>query len=180
MFGHPVEPCKQCHLCLRGLSWSFAQTYAQRLASIQFEGYDPIDADGDIDPSDVGRYCSTDAPDEMDIPRDAALICTLRPCLKDSPEAVSEQEMSGGSGASFNFVRAEPKIPNAKVLLVGNVSATSSHAGPRAVEAGEGRKNAPSVVEVSSGESERRGAQEGRLWSSSVRQLEPWRDRPEN
>lgn len=33
---HPVEPCKQCHLCLESLSWSLEQTYAHRLGSIQF------------------------------------------------------------------------------------------------------------------------------------------------
>ena len=157
MLIHPVESCRQCPLCLESLSWSPEQDYAHRLASIQFEGYDPVDADGDVVLSNVAKYCPTKDPDVMDIPRDAALIYTLRPCLKDSPEVVSEQKTSRGSGASFNFVRADRKTPNARVLLIGSVSATGSHAGPSAAEAGEGRKMVPSVFEVSNGESEGEG-----------------------
>ena len=93
----------------------------------------------------------------MDVPRDAALIYELRPCLMDILRAALERGTSGESGAPFSFVPAGPKTPNARVLLVGNVRSTGSHAGPSPAETGEGRILDPPVLEVSSDESEDEG-----------------------
>ena len=154
---HPSEACKQCHLCLESAPWSLEQDYAQRLASIQFEGRDPVDADGDVVLSSVERYRPSNDPDEMYVPRDAALIYELRPCLLDVLRAAPEQGTGGEPGAPFSFVPAGPKIPNARVLLVGNVKSSGSHAGPSPAETGEGRMLDPPVLEVSSGESRDEG-----------------------
>ena len=154
---HPSEACRQCHLCLESASWSLEHYYAHRLASIQFEGHDPVDADGDVVPSSVERYRPTNDPDEMDDPRDAALIYELRPCLVDILRAAPEQGTGGEPGAPFSFVPAGPKTPNARVLLVGNVKSTGPHAGPSPAETGEGRILDPPVLEMSSDESEDEG-----------------------
>ena len=151
---HTPNACNQCHLCLEYASWYLEQDYAYRLASIQFEGRGPVDIDGDAVPSSVERYRPAYNPVESGVPRDAALIYELRPCLLNSHRAVSEQGAGEEPRATFSFVPADSKTPNARVLLTGNLKSTGSHAGPSPKETGEGRKSDPAVPEVSSDESE--------------------------
>ena len=79
---------------------------------------------------------------------------SLRLCLLNAQRASPEQGTGENPSATFSFVPADSKIPNARVLLVGSLKSTGSHAGPSPAETGEGRKSDPTVLEVSSDESE--------------------------
>ena len=127
---------------------------AYRLTSIQFEGRDPVDIDGDVVPSTVARYRPACNPVESAVPRDAALIYQLRPCLLSAQRAASQQGAGEEPRAAFSCVPADSKTPNARVLLTGNLKPTGSHAGPGPEETGEGRRSDPNALEVSSDESE--------------------------
>lgn len=140
------------------MSWSLEQDYAQRLATIQFEGFDLVNAEGDVLPSSVERYRPTVDPDEMAVPRDAALICSLRPSLRENFEAEARQGTSGESDGAFNYEPASSQTPNARVLLIGRVAPTVPHAGVSPAEAGEGRKADPLSGESEDEEVPKRGA----------------------
>ena len=105
----------------------------------------------------VSRYRPAHDPDELGVPRDAALIYELRPCLLNAQRAAPEQGTGEEPSATFSFVPADSKTPNARVLPTGNLKSTGSHAGPSPAETGEGRKPDPTVLEVSSDESEDEG-----------------------
>ena len=135
---HTSNACKQYHLCLEYASWELEQDYAYRLASIQFEGRDPVDIDGDVVPSSVARYRPAYNPVESAVPRDAALIYQLKPCLLNAQRAASLQGADEEPKATFSFVPADSKTPNARVLLTGNLRPTGSHAGQSPEETGEG------------------------------------------
>ena len=140
---HRDRTCEQCHLCVEHWLWSLEQTYAYRLASIQFECRDPADAQGDVSPSLIERYRPVYSPPELPIPGDAELIYRLRPELKADQDDAMSQELAGGSGDPFTFVPAEDRTPNARLLLHGRIAPTGTHGGASPAEMGGGRGQPP-------------------------------------
>ena len=86
-------------------------------------------------------------PLELPIHGDAGLIYKLRPELKANQDAVMSQELAGGSGEPFTFVRAEGhRTPNARLPLHGRIAPTGIHGGASPAEMGEGRGQPPTPL----------------------------------
>ena len=142
---HLGNSCHQCHLCIERQLWSLEQNYALRLASIQFEGSDPADENGDVMLSLVAMYRPQHAPVETKAPRDAELLYELRPELKAKFDSATGVRSAGAPGSSFTFARADERQEGAMFFTCGAIGKTGTHGGASAVEKGEGRRLQPPV-----------------------------------